>query len=125
MHRRLLRKILVKFSKYEAGLPRNLWGTVYCGADDRQLSPREEIARQQIYDSSMTTTRANSLVGALEPNSPFYSRLEFIELLAALSKIHVDQMRLKVQGASKPLKHILWCSCYIDAHSKATATRCT
>lgn len=55
------------------------------------------------------------MVDGLCDDSPWYSRFDFIEALAALAALHSDEVCRKVTGANKPLYRIL--------HAAASATR--
>ena len=64
--------------------------------------------REQIRDQNMSQRRTNQLLDGLDTSKPFGSRLEFIELLAALSTKYKDEVNRKVTGANKEVKRILW-----------------
>ena len=63
--------------------------------------------REQIRDQNMSQRRMNQLLDSLDTSKPC-SRLEFIELLAALSTKYNDEVNRKVTGANKEVKRILW-----------------
>ena len=50
------------------------------------------------------------LLDNIDTSTPFRTRVEFIELLAALATRYPDEMNRKVTGANKPVKDVLWSS---------------
>jgi len=111
---RLLRTVMAKFTKHSDSYTPDNWGPIFSDEAPRPLTHSEQLIRAKIQDGSMSQARATAVVASMGPNSPFHSRLQFIELLAAISKLHWADMNRKVQGASKPIKHILWCAAAPD-----------
>ena len=105
---RLLRCIMAKFSKIDAGVSANAWGPIFKGADARPLDRQEELSRDKILNCSMAHARAQLVVKALQNDAPFFTRVDFIEGLAALASLHRDEVQKKVTGSNKPLYKVLW-----------------
>ena len=105
---RLLRCIMAKFSKIDAGVSANAWGPIFKGADARPLDRQEELSRDKILNCSMAHARAQLVVKALQNDAPFFTRVDFIEGLAALASPHRDEVQKKVTGSNKPLYKVLW-----------------
>jgi hypothetical protein len=94
----------------------NLWGLTFNGEDARPLSREEDLYREQIRTQKMPQRRSDQLLDHLDTSKPFHSRLEFIELLAALSAKYKDEVSRKVTGANKEVKLILWSQLALSAH---------
>ena len=87
-----LRLILRKLTAYDATLSERAWGPVYCGDAARPLSREENTYRDQILNRDMSAARATRVQASLDPNTPFYARLEMIEAIAALCALYPDEV---------------------------------
>ena len=105
---RLLRVIMGKFSKFHDGTPEAAWGASFIGTGERPLDPEERIARERILSGLMPKRRSTHIIKTIDGTAPFWSRVEFIEALAALSAMHPEDMCRKVTGANKSLRRLLW-----------------
>lgn len=74
---------------------------------ERPLTREEEMYRDQIQQFSMTRARALRIETHLDPNSPFVSRVEFLESLAALVTLYTDEVKKVAKGANRPVFQIL------------------
>ncbi len=92
---RMLRCILRKFAQFDPAYTSEPWGGVYSGRENRPLSREETLMRQKILDGSMSTTRAKLVEARIESSKPFYTRVDFVESLAALASIHPTEMKRK------------------------------
>ncbi len=92
----MLRAILCRFVKYDATYDAETWGDIYTGVEDRRLTREEAIMRERIRDGSLSRTRARMVAAILESDAPMFSRIEFIEGLAALVALHWDEVQRKV-----------------------------
>ena len=90
----LLRRILSKFNSHDSKMGPHRWGAVYTGEHPRPLSGEEGIIRDMILEQSMCIVKARELIDACEWKAPLKSRVEFIELLAALSALHPSEMQI-------------------------------
>ena len=105
---RMLRTIVGKFNKISAEFNADSWGVPFTGMSERPLDREEDLARERILNSTMPQRRAAHVLNSLNGETPFLSRIEFIEALAALSAMHRDDMRRKVTGSNKFLSRVLW-----------------
>ena len=63
---------------------------------------------------SMSKHRAKIIEEQLDGSTPFYTRVEFIESLAALTSLYKDEVQRKVTGSNKMLSKTLWCAAAPD-----------
>jgi hypothetical protein len=66
------------------------------------------------YSGSMPVIRARLLCNSLAGDRPFYTRIEFIESLAALVAMYPDEVVRIAPGPNKPVFHILWSAAAVD-----------
>ena len=105
-----LRKIMRKFDMVDHALAAHHWDIFYSGYDVRGLSQAERSRRNHIENSSYNKAKSKQIVETLDGSTPFRSRLEFIEALAALSSMFPEDMNRKVTGANQRVGHVLWCA---------------
>jgi hypothetical protein len=105
---KMLRAVLHKFSVVDRLAALSSWGPVFLGGDARQLDVAESKARQRILDGSMPKWQAERVLETMNFESPFYTRVEFVEALAALSRLHPEDMDRKAPGPNKAIRRILW-----------------
>lgn len=105
---KMLRAVLHKFSVVDRLAALSSWGPVFLGGDARQLDVAESKARQRILDGSMPKWQAERVLETMNFESPFYTRVEFVEALAALSRLHPEDMDRKAPGPNKAIRQILW-----------------
>ena len=104
----LLRQIMVKFVAYDSGMDASALGDPYQGADVVNTSPEEKAHRNHILYSSLPLSRARRVVQCLDCSKPFYSRIEYVEALAALAALHSGDMEKMIPGPNRKVKDILW-----------------
>lgn len=83
--------------------------------EDRPLSCEEDALRRRIADGSMSKPRARGILAGLDGSTPWRTRADFIESLAAISALFPEDMSRKVTGANRTLYQIL--------HAAAAAPR--
>jgi hypothetical protein len=81
---RMLRVIMDKFSRVDSSKSSSYWGAPFDGSGERDFDAEEDLARRRILQGSLSLNRAEHVLQAVDPTCPFYSRIEFIEALAAL-----------------------------------------
>ncbi len=64
--------------------------------------------REQIRGCSMSRARARLVLERLNTNKPYIQRVEFIETLAALTSLFVEEVSKIAPGPNKPVKTLLW-----------------
>jgi len=109
-----LRRIIAKFTKVDQETGAAAWGDCYNGRGAAPLDRAEESMRAKVLDGSMSRARADMVYDGLDCEQPFYTRVEFVEALAALSSLFRDEVQRKVTGANKPLYRLLWCAAAPD-----------
>ena len=105
---KLLRIIVGKFSKVDRSASAATWGEQYTGVGERPLAAEERRVRDRITSGAMPKKRASHVLEWLNPETPYYTRVEFIEALAALSALHPEDMSRRVTGSNKELCKLLW-----------------
>ena len=87
------------------------WGSLYDGRECDPLSRQEEAWRKQILSWTHTQAYAQRVINNLDPNVPVYTRVSFIEALAAICALHTKEVDRKVTGMNKPVRQLLWTAC--------------
>ena len=105
---KVLRRLLRKFTQVDGA--RNLvsWGSFFIGTGPASLNREEAKARQEILDGSMGQGRAKLILENVDPDTPFYSRVTFIEGLAAICRCFPEEVGRKVTGSNKEVAKVLW-----------------
>lgn len=98
-----------------ARTPANFWGPPWTGAEHKPLSCEEDALRRRIADGSLSKTRARAVLTGIDGATPWRTRADFIEALAAISALFPEDMSRKVTGANRTLYQIL--------HAAAAAPR--
>ena len=105
---RFLREIMVKFTVHDASLDADFWGEPYTGDNAIPLNKEEDIYRTYILGQSMHKTQAQRIRDTIDTTKPFYSRVEFLEAIAALCALHKEEVNRKVMSANKVIFRVLW-----------------
>ena len=79
-----------------------VWVDPFYGSEYKPLDRGEELARGQILEGTMSLTRATLVMESLHDGTPWYTRVEFLEALAALVRLFPDEARRMV----RPWKYI-------------------
>ena len=98
---KLLRELLNKVVQHDPEKAMASWGCLYDGIEAEPLTRQEEKWREQILNWTHPKAYAERVVGNLKPNLPVYTRVSFIEAIAAKgSGALLDvQMSFRVAGA--------------------------
>ena len=94
--RRGLAKFSVKSSSPRQREERN-WGDFHCG-EEVVLTAREKTYRQQILDGGMSKSKGQRILGSLDGGSPWQTRMQFIEFLAAVSAVYRSEVTRKTES---------------------------
>jgi hypothetical protein len=132
---KLLRELLHKVVQHDAEKGMLSWGPLYDGQESDPLSRQEEKWRQEILGWTHTQAYAKRVINNLDSNVPVYTRVSFIEAVAAICALHSKEVDRKVTGMSKPVRQLLWNACSPSRlgwlfnnqrvrHSLAPAERC-
>ncbi len=111
---RFLRKIMSKFNKRDKRRTAASWGVFFTGDGGAGLDRAESGMRQKITDRSMSTTVASRIYKKLNGDVPFYTRLDYIECLAALVALYPEEVKRTAPGPNKPVFKILWNAAAVD-----------
>ncbi len=68
----------------------------------------EQIYREQIRQCSMSNARARMVLERLDTEKPYVQRVEFIEVLAALTSLFKEEVSKIAPGPNKLVKTLLW-----------------
>jgi hypothetical protein len=107
---RLLRRLMRKFLQVDQLANSSVWGEPFDGSEDRPLDKGESLARGQILEGTMSLTRATLVVESICDDTPWYTRVEFLEALAALVKLYPQEAKRSVPGHNKSISKVLWCA---------------
>jgi hypothetical protein len=80
---------------------------MYTG-EEQHASRSESVMRNAIRVGSMRIRNAKRLANNLDCEKPFYSIVEFIELLAALVVLFKDEIGRRTHVNGETLQHIIW-----------------
>ena len=105
---RLLRSIMSKFAIPRPAPFTNVLGPIFTGVSPTPLSSEESILRQQIKTSSMNLHTAERIIKTAKFDQAFFGRVEFVELLAALSAQYKKEVEKVAPGTNRPVREILW-----------------
>ena len=108
---KLLRELLHKVVQHDPQKAMASWGCLHDGSEAEPLTRQEEKWREQILNWTHSKAYAERVVGNLKPNLPVYTRMSFIETIAAICSLHSKEVARKVTGTAKPLRDILWSAC--------------
>ena len=111
---RILRQLVNKINQVESDLSLASFGPFFQGHSPPSLSRQEERLRNQIMDASMGELRAKRVIQNLDPSKPLYCRVTFIEVLAAIVKLHPTEVDRKVTGTAKEVRKVLWAAAAPD-----------
>lgn len=102
---------MAKFTAHDAAADAHSWGSPYSGSLATALTREEELYRKQVDQRSMSTGRAQRVFDMMDTSKPWFSRVEFVEAIAALCALYPQEVAKRVMSANKPVYRILW-SCY-------------
>ncbi|CAK0831613.1 unnamed protein product [Prorocentrum cordatum] len=105
---RLLRILMVKFTKVDCTLPAQYWGAPFDGTNAPALRPIEERARAQILDHSFAKSRAQHVIDHVNAELPWKTTHEFIESIAALSALVPEELARRTHVNNVQLKRLLY-----------------
>ena len=103
-----LRKILSKFTATDDSFDVRRWGRPYDGTTCAPLTYEEARVQRQIQDCSMREKTAQRLLRELDPNKPFYLRIEWIKSLAAVASIYREEVQRVCPGPIRKIRELLF-----------------
>ena len=104
---RMLRRILCKFSAVDPTVDSGAWGKFFNGRNCPKLTTEETKFRNQIEDRSMRKADAEALLANLDPTTPFYIRVEWMKLIAALVSVYRDEVERIAHGPNRRVWQLL------------------
>ena len=104
---RVLRRMLCKFTAVDSTLDAGAWGKFFDGRNSPPLTAAEIRFRNQIEDRSMRQTDAVRLLESLDPTTPFYSRAEWVQTLAAVVSVHRQEADRLAPGPNRRIWQLL------------------
>lgn len=103
----LLRRFMVKFTGHDASMVGDVWGAMFDGAGQHDLSPQEAKLREQILTTSMSRRRAARVIQDAGDLEVWPTRIQFIEAIAALASQHSADMARKIEGTKISVAKVL------------------
>ena len=106
-----LRQLLAKVSHVDFSKGELSWGCLHDGLSQSPLTRQEEKWRAQILHFTHSQAYAQRVLDSLDASTPVYTRVSFIEAVAALCALHPQEVDRKVTGTAKPVRQVLWSAC--------------
>ena len=104
---RALRRILSKFAAVDCGAAAESFGRMYTGRACKDLTAEEERYRRHIEDLTMRDEEAARVLRDMNYEEPFYTRVEWIQAVAALANSFRDDMRRMCPGPNRRVWQLL------------------
>ena len=111
---KVLRQLLNKVNIVDQRCSHKSWGSMFCGSHASPLTAQEERLRHMILNSSMPERAAKIVLARLDPATPLFCRITFIETVAAIAQQYESEVCRKVTGQNKEVRQILWAACAPD-----------
>ena len=102
-----LRQVLGKFHQVDTSISVDTWGPVFYGGSAKALAADEQVLANHITARSMNTRRARKILAELDTEKPFYTRVEFIECLAAIASEFSTEVQHVSAGPNRPIYALL------------------
>eukprot|EP00438_Fugacium_kawagutii_P009806 Skav233854 [mRNA] locus=scaffold2551:141782:143090:+ [translate_table: standard] len=103
----LVRRFMMKFTSFDASIRSNIWGPFFDGSAPVACSLQEETLRKHILNSSLAKARARRVIDASLNLKTWPTRLQFVEAMAAVSAVHVNEMGKKIDGGQVTVAKML------------------
>ncbi|CAE7205271.1 unnamed protein product [Symbiodinium sp. CCMP2592] len=102
-----LRRVLAKFAAVDTAVGPEAFGKIFSGGKAKHLTAEEERFRRHVEDRSMRQHDAQRLLNELDDEKPIYTRLEWIQLIAAVANVFRDDMTRLCPGPNKRVWQLL------------------
>ena len=86
----------------------DFWGDLYDGTQARSFTRLEENMRRLVLSGDMGVHRAVQTLNDMKDDVPWYSRLEYLTAMAALTAAFADEMRRKTYQQGRTLQQVIW-----------------
>ncbi len=96
------------------------------GVRDVHLSRVEEPSRSKVSPGTVPLARARTVVDAIDDDAPWYTRIDFVDAIAALTAPYSEEAQRKVTGrrsvvtACSVTQRFLCGRCRVDMHNAST-----
>ena len=87
--------------------------SVYCGDTDRSLTAVEKAKVERIRQQTMSLRTAKDIESSLDPNRAFDTRGQYMDCLAALTKLYPEEVK-RTHTSGRKLRDLLASSCDPD-----------
>jgi len=104
----VLRVIMNKFNKIDLTKHHSYWGDAHPCALSQRSDPRVSIMRNKILKGSMPFATAKRIIIELNPDTPWYTPIEFVETMSAFTALYRHEHTRKTHIKSKKLYVVLW-----------------
>ena len=105
---RVLRAMMAKFTAAPSEMHAPVPSVPFKGLNAQPLSLAESNKRDLIQTGGMPERRAREILASLDPHLPWQSRYCFIEAMAALARLHPQEMARKIPGPNKTGHQLLF-----------------
>ena len=109
-----IRLIQAKLNKVDWETPAGHWGDLYDGTGEVELTRQEAQMRHVIASGDMSPHRAATYLNELDGTKPWYSKLEYIQGIAAVASLFDKEMSRKTYQQGRDIRSILMSSCTAD-----------
>ncbi|CAE7526256.1 unnamed protein product [Symbiodinium microadriaticum] len=104
---KMLRLVLSKLTARDDQCSGQEWGPTFSGSSCRPLTHEEDTARNHIESRSMKSREAERILKNLDPQKPFYFRLDFIKAIAAICSVYSEEVKRIAPGPNRPVYKLL------------------
>ena len=102
----LLRLLMNKFSRHDSSKDADDWGPFFDGTN-LQMETKEELhCMDKLKAGDISKTLAKRLIDKIDPETPWMTRIDFMEAIAALLSLYADEVNQKTPSG-KSLRHVL------------------
>ncbi|CAE7810987.1 unnamed protein product [Symbiodinium sp. CCMP2592] len=102
-----LRRLLSKFAAVDTKCSARSLGRCYDGGFCQPLNAEEERLRRQLEDRTMKEGVAQRILDEIKLDEPFYTRVEWIRAIAALTNVYKDEVRKVSPGPNRRVWELL------------------
>jgi len=106
-----VRRIMAKFDRADFTADENAWGAPHGGGECTAATNEEVAFRKLIQNSKMLLRDANDLLQNIDYEKPWYYRIDFVKAMAAVARVHRDEMDRVAPGPNRPVRELLFSAC--------------
>lgn len=103
-----IRRLLVKFSKYDDSVAPEQWGAQFTGCESMRSTTTALRYRNMLLDASMPHANAVRILASIDSEIPWMNADSFTQAMAALSIAHSQELGRRAHVAGQTLQKLLW-----------------